>query len=205
VHYSGKIFNATATGGVLKGIACERCGGGFFYQLVRAGVATDIAHYGLGQDSAAAQAQWRAEAALAAQLQVDCEAVPCPHCGHIQQAMIDSLRERMYRPLLVLSWVLPFLGLFITGFVALVKWANEIRAAQDYTLCMIAAAGWVGLLPLLLGIRRRLLARGKWLQLCVLKAPPALLPHGRADENGNIAFVAVSSQQSAPAPGLTHP
>src|SRR6266550_517808 len=134
--YFGKAYNATATGSVIKGVACERCGGHFFYELARVGAAIASAPYYLGQDSAAAQAQWRAEASLAAKLQVECELVPCPHCGHIQEQMIDFLRLRMYRPLLVLSWVLPFIGLFITGFIALAKWANEPRGVnQDYSLC----------------------------------------------------------------------
>ena len=184
--YFGKVYNATAAGGVIRCVACERCGRHFFYQLIRMGSGFAAASYNVGQESAEAQAQSRAEASVAAALQVGCEVVPCPYCGHIQQQMIDFLRSRTYRALVVLSWLLPCIGLFVTGFIALAKWANQPRREPDYSLCIIAAAGCLGLAPLLLGIRKWLLGRGTWLQKCINSAPLALIPEGVADETGQI-------------------
>jgi hypothetical protein len=189
--YFGKQFNATALGSLVKCVACEKCGGHFFYQLVRVGAASAHAPYYLDQDRAAGQAQWRAEANLAEQLHGQTELVPCPHCGHIQQEMIEFVRARMYRELVVLGWVVSIAGLLVTGFVALLKWGNQKPGVEpDYFLCITAAVGFIGLLPLLLGIRKRLLERGKWLQQFIDNAPPALIPAGPADENGQIAFQA---------------
>jgi len=187
--YFGKRFDATAVGSLVKCVACEKCGGHFFYQLVRVGAASARAPYNLDQDRAAGQAQWRAEANLAEQLHGQSELVPCPHCGHIQQEMIEYIRARMYRELVVLAWIVSIAGLLITGFAALLKWGNQKPGVEpDYLLCIIAAVGFIGLLPLLLGIRKRLLERGKWLQKFIDNAPLALIPAGPADENGQIAF-----------------
>jgi hypothetical protein len=102
--YVSKVFTATVSQSVLKAVACERCGQAYFYQLSRHGVGRGSAPYYIGQASAEARAQRRAAAELKKRLEREEEAVPCPDCGWIQPSMVQELRRRKHRWLLVLTW-----------------------------------------------------------------------------------------------------
>jgi hypothetical protein len=185
--YVGKTFTSTATGVVVKDISCEQCGERFYYQLARVGTGRGTAPYYLGQNSAAARAQRAAEADLALKLRTECELVACPHCGHIQQQMIQVLRGRSYRSLIMWSWLLPAIGLFFTGLIAFFqRQSRPYRFWDDFTPYLVAATIFLAFLPLFLGLRKWLLSREKWLQRLLEVAPPALLPDGPPDINGNV-------------------
>src|SRR2546423_1606461 len=152
--YVGKEFTSTAGGSVIKDVSCEQCGHRYFYQLSRIGTGSASAPYFLGQASAAQHARQSATASLEAKLQLECDLVPCPHCGHIQQQMILLLRRRSYRGLIMLSWVISGMGLLMTGILALAQWNSHPRRFEvEYVAYVVAAAALLGFFALLIVLR----------------------------------------------------
>jgi len=196
--YVGKTFNATATGTVIKEVNCEKCALRFYYELARVAAGEADAPYYMGQGSAEERAQRRAQQNLAGKLQVDCEVVPCPQCGHVQQAMVRFLRGRMYRTLRVLTWVLPIAGLVLTWVMAaMAKFDRPRHFEEERVIYVLVAAGFVGLWFVLMSIKRWLLARGHWLRAAMSAAPPALLPEDRPNADGAIPLRPVRRRQLA--------
>src|SRR5690242_18809802 len=92
-----KQFAARAAGSVIREVRCERCGGGYAYELSRIAAGSGAAMYYLFQGAAKRRAQRNAAKALAKALATDEELVPCPACGRVQEPAIRAARRRAYR------------------------------------------------------------------------------------------------------------
>ena len=206
LHYHQKTFEAAASGCIIKEVVCEQCQLRYYYQMTRLAVGSGIAPYGMGQVSAEANAEHEAKMRLRDALESDCEAVACPGCGRVQQQAIDYIRRYIHRHwypnLRVLVWVLPLLGLFLTGLFLLVARREEPgHLAKHWSEYLLAMLCWIGLWFLLRASRHWLIARGDWLQRAIRFAPPALLPQSAA--SATAAPVAATS--AAQEININHP
>src|SRR5256885_9075302 len=113
LHYHQKTFRAAASGCIIKEVVCEQCQLRYYYQMTRFAVGSGIAPYGMGEVAAEANAQHQAQMCLRETLESDCEAVPCPGCGRVQQHAIDYIRRQLYPNLGALVWLLPLVGVFL--------------------------------------------------------------------------------------------
>jgi len=187
MYYFGRTYNATASAGVIKEVTCEKCHLDYFYQFFRSGTGAVESPYFMNNESAAARSQERAQRSLAAMLHNECEAVPCPQCDHVQEHMVQFFRGRSYGWLRTAAGILPLIGLAITGGAAFVQWCFRARGSNEgYLPYYIAAGASLALLPLCIVLRRKLLARGRWLKELIRRAPLALLPDQFPDETGSI-------------------
>src|SRR3954466_10416576 len=94
--YVAKTYYARSTGKALREVQCEQCNGRFFYWLSRSAQGSGDAPYFLGGDRAAQKAKKTAEEMLHKSLAKDYDVVACPHCQHIQRAMIRHARRSMH-------------------------------------------------------------------------------------------------------------
>lgn len=157
--YVGKNFTATVTGSRIRTVHCERCSQEYHYELARVGSGHGTAPYYIGQSAAAKRAERAAQKHLERQLSRSEEAVPCPSCGWIQEAMVLSIRRQRYRWILQLVWVGVPAALVILGFAALFTYLD--RYAKPSQLISIGKiAGWtVASGAALLSLRSLLLSR----------------------------------------------
>src|SRR5436190_1562141 len=163
--YIGKSFMATEAGSVIKEVNCEKCRQRYFYEMKRSAEGSASAPYMLGQEHAAGSAQDLAKKRLIKKLETEEELVACPKCGHTQESMVKSVRNRAYRPLKIASVVIPLVGL---GYVAAGYTLKDDRRnppkESDPNWLLIAAIGCVVLFAVLTLVRQMLLSRGNWRQ-----------------------------------------
>src|SRR6266568_6915113 len=139
VHFQS--FTATASGSIMKQVACEKCRTSFYYQLARSAKGEGSAPYGIGQRAASERAQRGANAKVQKMLQRDSDVVPCPRCDHIQANMLRDLRRRMYRTLRLLAWAIPLAPFWAIVSVGLIERSNHpYRFERDQNGYLIAAA-----------------------------------------------------------------
>ncbi|MEW5742005.1 MAG: hypothetical protein AB1938_24030 [Myxococcota bacterium] len=93
----GNRYSATATGAVWRPVTCEHCGAGFAYLMKRVGVGAASSLLWLRNGAAAAAARDMAQESLAAQLESDWDAVPCPGCGALQSSMLYRWRKQRFQ------------------------------------------------------------------------------------------------------------
>jgi hypothetical protein len=113
----GLLYDAFATGSVLREETCEKCGWRFWYVLTRTAKGREQAPFFLGSEKARQAASEQARAKLAAVLAQDVEPVACPQCGEYQQAMVFPARRRRLSLssitfLAILAWILPQLLIY---------------------------------------------------------------------------------------------
>jgi ssDNA-binding Zn-finger/Zn-ribbon topoisomerase 1 len=92
-------FTATATRKRVKNVQCEKCGGTYAYECVRAAKGASSALYGIGAQGAADRAEDRAATRLLRALNDAVDPVPCPDCGLLQGAMVAEMHRRRFRGL----------------------------------------------------------------------------------------------------------
>src|SRR5262245_33608837 len=93
----GTSHHVTVTGRAPKLVACEKCGHEYVYLLEAsaAGHASNLLFLDAG--GARDRAQEAAYGDLHHTLEHDCEVVPCPSCGHVQDHMRPKARRHHRR------------------------------------------------------------------------------------------------------------
>jgi hypothetical protein len=74
-------------------VTCEQCDTDYVYQLTRSGQGYANSLYGLDNAGAKRRAKRQAKDQLARRMQLACEVVPCPECGHVQRHMFRKARS----------------------------------------------------------------------------------------------------------------
>lgn len=129
-----KQFTCTTSGSIFKVVVCENCKARYVYQMIREAQAQGTSLYMLDNDGARNRAQSSAEAELKSRLTMDCDPVPCVHCGWYQENMVRRLRKERYR------WLHYFgVGTLIVGFLlAFGAWLIYCMAYHPDRTLMIA-------------------------------------------------------------------
>jgi hypothetical protein len=86
-------YTASAKGSTAVAVRCEKCAQKYYYKLTCTAIGRGSAPYGIGQEKAKQLAQRMAKKKLWEMLDTEIRAVPCPHCGWYQQAMLRLLRK----------------------------------------------------------------------------------------------------------------
>ncbi len=156
----GHEHTVFASGSVLKEVHCEECACHFAYRLDRSasGTATSFIFFDNHDVRARARAAERANVKVARLLERDCDAVPCPECGHYQAHMYAAFR-RGYR-----TWMMRW-GIYILCIFAIclgITWLcsknerfrDDPEQIQPFWSITIA----VGVIGILLILARRVMA-----------------------------------------------
>jgi len=118
IYYHQKTFSSRVSGSRIVSVNCGQCGTDYHYELVRTGVGTGSAPYGLGARSAQERADKAAAAALEKALAMDAEMVPCPGCGWVNDDLIRRHRRHHHRwtaGAIIVSLVLCLIGWIAVG------------------------------------------------------------------------------------------
>lgn len=91
--YWGDDYTTTREGLAVKGVCCEKCGYEYVYLMSRSVSRSGFSFLGLENDVAIAASEHRSEIALENSLRNGCDSVPCPECGHYQEAMVRRIRR----------------------------------------------------------------------------------------------------------------
>ena len=97
----GLQYNAAVGGSVVKDVECESCRTEYVYLMERVGKGVGNSLYLLDNEGAERRAESAAHSALERKLQRECDVVPCPSCGHVQQQMVRRAKRNLHR------WVVP--------------------------------------------------------------------------------------------------
>jgi hypothetical protein len=124
--YVGVNYSASASGTTIARVACERCGKTYYYQLARTVHARIHSPFDIGGKAAPQRANDRARERLRQMLEADTDAVPCPHCGTYQEAMLPVLRNPRLKRLRYLG----ITGLVLAGAAGLVSLVLTAAAAN---------------------------------------------------------------------------
>jgi hypothetical protein len=116
-------LSVTLEGSTAVSVRCEKCGQKYHYQLDCTAVGVSNASYGFGEKGMQERAWKLAERRLRDLLDTEIAAVPCPHCGWYQKAMVDLLRKRrrsrgmeQYGPVGIVIGLAGVLGPLAIGF-----------------------------------------------------------------------------------------
>ena len=202
--YIAKTYFATSQGKALREVECEQCRGRFYYWLSRSATGSGDAPYNLGGDSTAKRAAQEAEKLLNKSLAKDHDVVPCPHCGHVQQAMLRHARSRMYDGTWSLALVLLILGpLYTVAGLILLSSGSLNRRGQENASSFWWIPGAIGAgggLCLLL-VRRLMISKRtstrQWLDGLIALCPPALILAGKRYERFQDRLQAVPRKVAA--------
>ena len=105
----------------VRRVVCEMCSQEYFYELLRGGVGESTSLYNLNESGAKEKALAGARKDLAGKLQQGHDPVPCPKCGHVQEAArreVAAIRARRWIGtafiwLIMLAMIVPAsLGIF---------------------------------------------------------------------------------------------
>jgi hypothetical protein len=91
---TGTVHQARAAGAAIKEVACQHCGGRFFYVLRRVGRGRASAPLFIGTQRAEQEAVAAAGADLDQALAHESDPVPCLYCGRYQPEMIRLAKNR---------------------------------------------------------------------------------------------------------------
>lgn len=94
--YFGSDITASVSGSTLRDTTCAACGRTYTYPVHRTAKATRHAPFMLGTGMLTEVAESAAEKKLVRVLDVAIDAVPCLHCGHVQDEMIGIYRDGLY-------------------------------------------------------------------------------------------------------------
>ncbi len=87
---------AIVRGSCEKSVDCEACGGQFDYVLTRDAAGADNSLFSWTETASMQKAQANASRNLERLLAREHDAVLCPHCGWLQQAMVAAVRRQSY-------------------------------------------------------------------------------------------------------------
>ena len=108
---TGMNYRAQAWGSAIKEIACVHCGAVFVYEMRRVVTSSASAPLFIGMGGAENRAADGARAALARELALDNDDVPCPSCKKLQPSMNRSKRK-MRTAAIVVVWVATLIAAF---------------------------------------------------------------------------------------------
>jgi hypothetical protein len=121
----GHEHSITASGSVLKEVRCEECRCEYSYRMVRSGSGTATSWIFFDNQGVRAKerAAEKAKVDLERLLESDCDAVPCPECGHYQAHMYRAFR-RGYR-----IWMLRYgmYTLLLFGACLVITWLCSLN------------------------------------------------------------------------------
>jgi hypothetical protein len=135
-----KEYTCTVSGGVFKVVECENCKQKYVYHMVRQAQGQGKSMYLVDNEGAGSRARQEAQATLAAQLERDCDPIPCVKCGWYQASMVAKLRGE-HSP-----WLF-WLGvglLFCTVLVAVVAWLAYAAMGAPDEIAVAALGGILG-------------------------------------------------------------
>lgn len=82
--------SAAVTCPVIQVMACDNCDTDNMCETEMTGYGSVVTFYGLGDTSAPKKARKKARQDLEQKLESHVDLVPCPSCGHYQQAMVEE-------------------------------------------------------------------------------------------------------------------
>ena len=145
---------ALRDGAALKDVRCEDCGDEYVYVMQRTYTGAAVSITGLLREDAEETARNRADAGITRLLEADCDGVPCPSCGYVQQQMVRKVRREHLGWLSIAALGIVFLGgALLFGSFAARRWTlpEPLRAIVPFGWTVLWCG--VGLFPL-----RRVLA-----------------------------------------------
>lgn len=110
LFYFEKQIETVNIGGRVVGVACNKCGCEYFFELTRIGTGIGTAHYGIGTASATRSAREQSQHDLRQRLALEAELVPCPKCNWINDELVQGYRLGRYRRLGMLALGVGFFG-----------------------------------------------------------------------------------------------
>jgi hypothetical protein len=123
--FYGIDWTVTRSGSVLKFVRCEQCNHDYAYWMHRKIEHSSFSVLGLDNRGASGRAGNEAATRLRQSLLNSCDPVPCPECGHFQDAMV--LRSRRIRLVWLWNIAIALIPLSVFAPVA-------VRAFSDPTL-----------------------------------------------------------------------
>jgi hypothetical protein len=103
-------YSASAKGSTAVAVRCEKCSQKYYYKLTCTAIGRGSAPYGIGQEKAKQLARRMARQKLWEMLDTEIRAVPCPHCGWYQEAMLPLLRKPRLKRLQTVGWTILIVG-----------------------------------------------------------------------------------------------
>lgn len=85
---------AKRTLSAIQAVRCERCRQPYFYEVIRTAAGRASSFLGLDKLGTLDQAERQAESNVRDALVTAHDPVPCPACGHVQDAAVDDIRSR---------------------------------------------------------------------------------------------------------------
>jgi hypothetical protein len=158
MFYVGVNYSVTLKGSAPVAVRCENCGQKYYYLLVCTAVGRGQAPYGLGAETAKRNARRAAQRRLDRMLDTEIAAVPCPHCGWYQRAMLPLLRKPRLKGMRTLGVV----GLVVGGVIGFIGGAiilGELDRSPITSLLVPCVIALVGLAFLLAGATLLLVRR----------------------------------------------
>jgi hypothetical protein len=154
--YFSKRHASAEVARVIKQVHCEKCGSDYAYEMIRRGTGIAESPYYLGSTHQERSAMVHAKCSLQRQLARDRDPVACPDCGWIQQSMVDDLRRRAHRWMIMAAWGAFAICVLAIGFGFLGATDGFSRPMdREGTLFVIGAAiAAVIVVPIGLSIRR---------------------------------------------------
>lgn len=207
--YAGKTFVSTFSGKLLKQVLCDRCHCEYRYELCRVAEGKAESPYYLFQKRVREHAERQAAQGLLTMLKEDVELVPCPRCGHIPQDMAACIRAKLYRPIQTAGLWIAGSGLLGAALFTAIQIVWNESVTYGIVSAVISLA--IGVAGILL---RRVLASNVDLKdpagraaRYIEGAPPALLPAGAPDADGNIAYEPAPRRRTSgqPAAWIAYP
>jgi len=146
--YAFRQYTAWRQGTAVKHVRCEKCGGDFSYEALRRGSGSGHSPYFLSNEDARHEAISQARSSLAKKLEAAIEALPCPKCGWVQEAMVRELRRRSKRWIVKAGWLLAILAWASAGIGVLTAteaFSKSLDEQNGSIIFMLFAGGFAAL------------------------------------------------------------
>jgi hypothetical protein len=156
--FYGIDYTTTVNGSVIKFVHCEECEHEYVYEMARRISRSAFSVLGVHNQEAADRSHRHAETALEKSLRESCDPVPCPQCGHYQQAMVDRIRKTRLKWMKTAALYLMALAPMVVIFTLIGSERNRKHLVKGTQLAPSIAVigGYLSLIPILLIGRRHL-------------------------------------------------
>jgi len=144
-----RSYTTEVKGAVLKRVTCEGCGGRYVYRMERSAEGQGTSPYMIDNRGAERRSSTAADRALLRKLQRECDIVPCPACGTVQEDMVRRSRGGQHRWLRRIAIGLILLAVML----GVMNWLSTADGARYQllswsTIAVIAMSG-----PAVLAVR----------------------------------------------------
>jgi len=149
IPFLWSTYTATVRGAVLKRVTCEGCGERYVYAMERTARGQGTSAYMLDNRGAERRSSAAADKTLRRMFERECDIVPCPACGTVQEDMVRTSRSGHRRWLLRAGiWMI-----LAAGGLGFVNWVSGMEGPRYQFLSWPAYAVIAMLGPAALVVR----------------------------------------------------